>query len=84
MEFGTIDGIIGCVAAGLGVSMLPRSVIERSARRNEVSIHQLARPHRYVETQFVTHRAQVRSLALSRLIDVITSEWAKTARPRGR
>jgi len=74
MEFGTIDGIIGCVAAGLGISLLPRSVIERSARRKDVSIHQLPRPHRYVETQFVTHKAQVRSLALARLIDVITSE----------
>jgi DNA-binding transcriptional LysR family regulator len=80
MEFGTIDGIIGCVAAGLGLSMLPRSVVERSARRKEVSIHQLAKPHRYVETQFVTHKAQVRSLALSRLIDVITSERMKASR----
>ena len=80
MEFGTIDGIIGCVAAGLGLSMLPRSVVERSARRKEVSIHQLAKPYRYVETQFVTHKAQVRSLALSRLIDVIASARAKPAR----
>ena len=84
MEFGTIDGIIGCVAAGLGISMLPRSVVERSMRRKEVSIHQLAKPHRYVETQFVTHKAQVRSLALARLIDVITSERAKAARPAAR
>ena len=74
MEFGTIDGIIGCVAAGLGISMLPRSVVERSARKRDVSIHELAKPHRYVETQFVTHKAQVRSIALARLIDVITSE----------
>jgi LysR family transcriptional regulator, cell division regulator len=80
MEFGTIDGIIGCVAAGLGVSMLPRSVIERSARRNEVAVHRLAKAHRYVETQFVTHKAHVRSLALNRLIDVITDERSKPAR----
>jgi len=77
MEFGTIDGIIGCVAAGLGISMLPRSVVEHSARRKEVAIHQLAKPHRFVETQFVTHRAQVRSLAVARLIEVITSERAR-------
>jgi hypothetical protein len=61
------------------MSMLPRSVVDRSVRRKEVSIHQLPKPHRYVETQFVTHRAQVRSRALARLIDVITSESA-TAR----
>ena len=81
MEFGTIDGIIGCVAAGLGISMLPRSVVERSARRREVAIHKLPKAHRYVETQFVTHKAQVRSLALSRLIDVVASERVKPARP---
>jgi len=74
MEFGTIDGIVGCVAAGLGVTMLPRSVVERSARRKEVSIHPLPRPYRYVETQFVTHRAQVRSVALERLIELIRAD----------
>jgi DNA-binding transcriptional LysR family regulator len=84
MEFGTIDGIIGCVAAGLGVTMLPRSVVERAARRKEVSIHQLAKPHRYVETQFVTHRAQMRSLALERLIEVITSERGKQPKSAAR
>jgi DNA-binding transcriptional LysR family regulator len=80
MEFGTIDGIIGCVAAGLGVSLLPRSVVERSARRREVRIHTLPRSERYVETQFVTHRAQVRSLALEQLTAVIQSD--KTAQRR--
>ena len=84
MEFGTIDGIIGCVAAGLGISLLPRSVVERSARRNDVSIHQLPKSQRYVETQFVTHRAQVRSLALARLIEVITSERARAVARRAR
>lgn len=74
MEFGTIDGIIGCVAAGLGVTLLPRSVIERSARRREVSIHELPRAHRFVDSQFVTHKAQVRSLALSRLLDVLAAQ----------
>ncbi|MGH7211701.1 MAG: LysR substrate-binding domain-containing protein, partial [Acetobacteraceae bacterium] len=27
LEFGTLDGILGCVAAGIGVTMLPRAVI---------------------------------------------------------
>jgi DNA-binding transcriptional LysR family regulator len=84
MEFGTIDGIIGCVAAGLGISMLPRSVVERSARRDEVAIHTLARPHRFLDTQFVTHKAQVRSLALERLLDVIADQRARAAQPSRR
>lgn len=61
-------------STGLGVTLLPRSVIERSARRREVSIHELPRAHRFVETQFVTHKAQVRSLALSRLLDVLAAQ----------
>jgi len=80
MEFGTIDGIIGCVAAGLGIALLPRSVVERSARRKEVRMHTLPRGERYVETQFVTHRAQFRSVALERLIDVIQSDKRVAAR----
>jgi DNA-binding transcriptional LysR family regulator len=30
LEFGTLDGIIGCVAADMGVTLLPRAVAERS------------------------------------------------------
>ena len=84
MEFGTVDGIIGCVAAGLGITILPRSVVERSARRNDVAIHALPRPYRHMETQFITHTAQVRSLALARLIDIVVAQQAKTAPPIAR
>ena len=30
--------------------------------------------YRHVDTQFVTHRAQVRSVALERLIDVVRAD----------
>ena len=30
LEFGTLDGILGCVAAGLGVTLMPRSAVDRS------------------------------------------------------
>jgi DNA-binding transcriptional LysR family regulator len=87
MEFGTIDGVIGCVAAGLGITMLPRSVVERSARRREISIHELPKTYRHLETQFVTHKAQVRSVALTRLLDLVGSQESRierTARRRER
>lgn len=72
MEFGTIDGIIGCVGAGLGITMLPRSSVERSARRNEVAIHSLPKAISHVEILFVTRKTRVRSSALERLIAVIS------------
>lgn len=45
-----------------------------------MAIHQLAKPHRSGETQFITHKTQVRSLALARLIEVVTSEPSKEDR----
>jgi LysR family transcriptional regulator, cell division regulator len=81
MEFGTIDGIVGCVAAGLGIAMLPRSVIAGSARRKQVAVHKVARTHRYVDTRFVTRRGRVRSAALERLIEVIRSPAQRRASP---
>ena len=73
MEFGTLDGIIGCVSAGLGISMLPRSVVERSGCRREVRMHTLPKKISRVETSFVIHKGQVKSSALERLIDLISA-----------
>ena len=38
-ELGTLDGMIGCVAADMGVTMLPRAVV---GRNDTVSIHTLS------------------------------------------
>jgi DNA-binding transcriptional LysR family regulator len=64
LEFGTLDGILGCVSAGLGITMLPLSVVEPYARRKEVWIHRLPPADAYSETVFITRRNSVRSLAL--------------------
>lgn len=79
MEFGTLEGIIGCVSAGLGITMLPRSVIERSALRNAVRIHALPKEVSLVGTSFVTHKDQVISSALERLIEVIVVRRRRNA-----
>ncbi len=84
MEFGTIDGIIGCVGAGLGITMLPRSVVERSSRRKEIRIHELPRQTNLVETSFVTRKADVPSNALDRLVEIITRHRQKATRPKRR
>jgi DNA-binding transcriptional LysR family regulator len=81
MEFGTIDGIIGCVGAGLGIAMLPRSAVEHSSRGKEVRIHSLPKRISRVETLFIMRRTQVLSSALERLIGVIV-ESRDHSRPR--
>ncbi|HTI97372.1 MAG TPA: LysR family transcriptional regulator [Dongiaceae bacterium] len=82
MEFGTIEGIVGCVSAGLGITMLPRSVVERSARRHEVRLHELAQKDSRVETLFVTPRSVVRSSAMERFIEVIAARTGMAKKPK--
>jgi len=53
-ELGTLDGMVGCVAAGMGVTLLPRAVV---GRNDSVSIHPLGPTQSRVETLFITRRA---------------------------
>src|SRR5262249_36301887 len=55
-ELGTLDGMIGCVAAGMGVTLLPRAVVERSDQRKEINIHALDTSWSRVDTLFVQRR----------------------------
>jgi len=57
LEFGTLDGIIGCVASDMGVTLLPRAVIERSGLSDNVRVHGLGSPVSKVETLFVRRRS---------------------------
>lgn len=36
MEMGTLEGILGCVAFGLGVTLMPRSVVEQSQHKTQL------------------------------------------------
>ncbi|AWM07990.1 LysR family transcriptional regulator [Bradyrhizobium symbiodeficiens] len=64
-ELGTLDGMIGCVAADMGVTLLPRAVVERSAMNGTVSIHTLSASHARVETLFIQRRTGHQSSALA-------------------
>lgn len=63
-ELGTLDGMIGCVAADMGVTLLPRAVVECSAMSGSVSIHALNASHTRVETLFIQRRAGHQTSAL--------------------
>ncbi len=52
-ELGTLDGMVGCVAAGMGVTLLPRAVV---GRNDNVRVHALDPAQAQVETLFITRR----------------------------
>jgi DNA-binding transcriptional LysR family regulator len=56
-ELGTLDGMVGCVAADMGVTLLPRVVVERNALHASVSIHTLDPSYARAETIFIQRRS---------------------------
>jgi len=56
MEFGTLDGILGCAAAGLGITMLPKALLCTAQDRSKVGVHRLAPSEARVETIFIRRR----------------------------
>jgi DNA-binding transcriptional LysR family regulator len=64
LEFGTLEAIIGCVAAGLGVTLLPRSLIGPIWAADRVAVHTLPPAEAEVETLFIRRRGAYASSAL--------------------
>jgi LysR family transcriptional regulator, cell division regulator len=56
-EFGTLDGMIGCVAADMGVTLLPRAVVERKDLCGDIRIHALSPARSRVDTIFIQRRS---------------------------
>ncbi|NPU68947.1 LysR family transcriptional regulator [Bradyrhizobium sp. 83012] len=69
IELGTLDGMIGCVAAGMGVALLPRAVVTRHEMSGSIGLHTLDPSYAQVETLFVHRRAGHRSSALSAFME---------------
>jgi DNA-binding transcriptional LysR family regulator len=64
LEFGTLEAIVGCVAAGLGLTLLPKALIGPVWRDGRVRIHELPPDETAVETLFIRRRDAYRSAAL--------------------
>jgi DNA-binding transcriptional LysR family regulator len=75
LEFGSMDAIIACVAAGIGITLLPRGVVAAAAEQDLVAIHQIAPEKAHVETLFIRRHDGYVSSAMQAFIDVARSEF---------
>ena len=69
LEFGTLEAIFGCVAAGLGITLLPRSLIGPVWRGGRVAVHELPVTEARVDTVFIRRRDAFVSSALTAFLD---------------
>ncbi|HUN52079.1 MAG TPA: LysR substrate-binding domain-containing protein [Candidatus Sulfotelmatobacter sp.] len=76
LEFGTLDGIIGCTAAGIGVTLLPRAVVAQAAAEGRIALHALPPEDARVDTVLVRRQDMFVSTALGRFIELARKHLA--------
>lgn len=74
MELGTLDGIIGCVSAGLGISLLPRSVVDKHVKDNLLIQHLIPNRFGKVKTLFIYRKDKYMSTSLREFIEILSNE----------
>jgi DNA-binding transcriptional LysR family regulator len=74
LEFGSIDGILACVAAGVGITLLPRGVVARAWQEGLVAVHEIPPALSQVETVFVRRVDSHFSSALATFLESVHRE----------
>jgi DNA-binding transcriptional LysR family regulator len=64
LEFGSLDTIISCVSAGVGITLLPRGVVAAAEEAGGVVLHKLPNDQGRVETLFIRRKDAYVSSAL--------------------
>lgn len=70
LEFGSLDAILGCVAAGVGITLLPRAVVASSRQEGLVLAHELPPEEARVATMFIRRSDVYASSALNAFLAV--------------
>jgi DNA-binding transcriptional LysR family regulator len=76
LEFGSLDAIVACVAAGIGITLLPRGVVAAAAEQQIVATHAIAPDKAHVETLFVRRHDAYVSNAMRAFLDIARSQLA--------
>lgn len=82
LDMGTQEGILGCVAVGLGFTLLPRKVAEDSRYVNDLNLELLDAQYSKVPTLMITHKGAMVMAGLETLLDLFTQklpEWESAA-----
>jgi DNA-binding transcriptional LysR family regulator len=82
IELGTFEGIIGCVAAGMGISLMPRVIVEQRRLGGLVSVHEVPARFAAIRTHLVWRREAAASPARDAFLDLLVADaedWAQYA-----
>jgi len=75
LEFGTLESIFNCVSAGLGLTLLPKSLVGPVWANGRVGVHKIEPQDAVAETTFIRRRDAYVSSALSAFLRVVRGRW---------
>lgn len=81
MEYASYHAMVACAAAGSGIAVVPRSVLQALRREQEIDIHPLPRDVAHAKTVLVW-RSGHRSAALEAMKSALAISAQPAARPR--
>jgi DNA-binding transcriptional LysR family regulator len=79
LEFGTVEAMLGCVAAGMGVTLFPHFVLARSPYRAVLRTHRLPAHLAQVPTMFIRRRDGLRTRAMTTFLEMARRLGESTA-----
>ncbi|NIJ40968.1 DNA-binding transcriptional LysR family regulator [Parvibaculum indicum] len=80
MEFGSLDAIVGCVAAGLGRSLVPEAAARASVYAADITITPPGPRYAHAPTFFIRRRDMPETRSMSELL-ALTREMAAAGTP---
>lgn len=76
MELGTLDGIMSCVAAGMGITLLPKTIAENYGLRQSIRYHRLPPEVANVATVFIRRSDAIATSALAAFLGIAHEQFA--------
>lgn len=71
LEFGSIEAILGCVAAGVGITLLPKGIVVQAWRDGQVAVHEVPPEFAEVQTVFIRRKDAYESSALLAFLQAV-------------
>jgi DNA-binding transcriptional LysR family regulator len=79
IEMGSYHAILGCAVAGMGVALMPKSVLDTYTERGRLSVHPLGGRYATVRTLLIWRKDSPQA-KVAALIEVLDGETATAAR----
>lgn len=71
MEFGSHEGILGCVSAGLGVTLFPVSLIHKLNYNDKIKMYKLSKGIRNLDIHWIKRKDTITTQAMTEFLKIV-------------